>query len=172
VSHLLAVASLVLEDGGSEDEVIAGLLHDVVEDRAVSITEIADRYGNEVARIVDACSDASGGPDEEKPAWLKRKQDHLAHLCEGGVDVPVLRVTAADKLHNCRDLVTDVYVEGPSTLGRFKGGVQGTCWYYGQMTLLLEERLPDSRLTGELGRQARVLHELVGLEFPAATPPG
>jgi (p)ppGpp synthase/HD superfamily hydrolase len=171
ISHLLAVASLVLEGGGSEDEAIAGLLHDAIEDQGVSPAEIAERYGDTVARIVVACSDAVGGPGVEKAPWLDRKIRHLEHLEGLGADEAVLRVTAADKLHNCRDLVADVRAEGPAALERFNGGVQGTCWYYGRMTQLLEARLPASRLTGDLAREARTLHGLAGLEFPAKRPP-
>src|SRR5258708_6720340 len=123
VTHLLAVASLVLEDGGTEDEAIAGLLHDSIEDLDVTAAAIEGRYGAEVARIVLACSDAVGNP---KPPWRDRKEHHIASL--RAADEAVLRVTAADKLHNCRDIVADVREEGRERLRQFRRGIRGPCW--------------------------------------------
>jgi len=80
-------------------------------------------------------------------------------------------VTAADRLHNCRDLVADLRADGPASLTRFRGGVQGTCWYYARSAALLETRLPMSRLTADLAREVRLLHELAGVPFPAVEPP-
>ena len=165
ISHLLGTASLVLDDGGTEDEAIAGLLHDTLEDTDVDEATIRTMFGDEVARIVVACSDTVTRP---KPPWLDRKLHHMESL--RGADVSVLRVTAADKLHNCIDLVADVRAFGPSILDRFAGGVQGTCWYYGAMGRMLDERLATSRLTVDLGLQVRMLHELAGLTFPAEQP--
>jgi len=167
VSHLLGVASLVLEDGGTEDQAIAGLLHDSVEDQDIELATLAALYGAEVARIVDACSDAAGKIGEKKPPWRERKVHHLAKLRALGPDEGVLGVTAADKLHNCRDIVADVRQQGIVRLASFNGGIDGTCWYYREMTLLLERNLPDSRLTTDLGREARLLHQLAGIEFAA-----
>jgi (p)ppGpp synthase/HD superfamily hydrolase len=165
ISHLLAVASLVIEDGGSEVEAIAGLLHDTLEDTDVEETTIRNMFGDEVARIVVACSDTFVSP---KPPWLERKTRHLEHL--GHQDASVLRVTAADKLHNCRDLVTSVRQVGPRVLDRFAGGVDGTCWYYAAMSAVLQEGLKESRLPADLDRETRTLHGLLRVMFPAARP--
>jgi (p)ppGpp synthase/HD superfamily hydrolase len=141
-----------------------------VEDQGVSPEQIADAYGEEVARIVVACSDSIGGPGFAKAPWLERKRRHLVHLGELGADDAVLRVTAADKLHNCRDLVADVRTDGVAALAGFRGGVDGTCWYYARMSALLDTRFPASRLTADLARETRVLHELVGVRWPAPEP--
>ena len=95
VAHLLGVASLVLEAGGDEEEAIAALLHDAVEDQggAAVRQEIRQRFGDRVAAIVDGCSDAETVP---KPPWRQRKERFLASLHEA--DAAVLRVAAADKL--------------------------------------------------------------------------
>ena len=170
IAHLMSVSALVLEDAGTEDEAIAALLHDAVEDQGLTPGRLIEQFGPEVTRIVLACSDAAGPPGATKPPWLERKLTHLAHLRHLGDDVPVLRVTAADKLHNCRDIVLDVESEGPQRMARFNGGVQGTCWYYGEMVGLLTANLPGSRLTPLLDASARRLHELAGVEFPAARP--
>ena len=78
-SHLLSVAALVLEDGGSEDEAIAALLHDAVEDQGGPRTrdEIGRRFGEEVARIVDGCTDTDETP---KPPWRKRKESYIESM--------------------------------------------------------------------------------------------
>ena len=170
IAHLLGVASLVLEDGGSEDEAIAGLLHDSIEDQGISAGTIDDLFGPEVARIVEACSDSHGPPSDVKPPWLDRKLHHLAHLGQLAAGDPVFRVTAADKLHNCRDLLAGVRDRGSARLAEFHGGTQGTLWYYAAMSALLGERLPGSRLTRELAAAARDLHQAAGVSFPAAQP--
>lgn len=172
VSHLLAVASGVLDDGGTEDEAIAALFHDSVEDQGVTPQSLADDYGAEVARIVVACTDAVGAVGAEKPPWLDRKKAHLDHLRSLRGDTPVLRVTAADKLHNCSDIVLDLAEPGvdATRLDLFKGGTYGTCWYYGAMAELLLEALPDSRLTTSLQRSAIELHAAVGVRYPAPEP--
>jgi (p)ppGpp synthase/HD superfamily hydrolase len=160
VSHLLATAAMVIEDGGDEDQAIAALLHDAMEDRGLTEERLLVQFGAEVARIVVACSDTTGGGP--KPPWRPRKEAHLRRL--RGADQAVLRVTAADKLHNCRDVVADVSESGPSCLERFRGGVEGTCWYYREVASILAAGLPASRLTAELATAVRRLHELVGFE--------
>ena len=104
VSHLLAVTAIVLEDGGSEDEAIAALLHDSVEDQGGDPTrqEIPRRFGEKVAAILEGCADADVVP---KPPWLERKKTHLEHLRHATPEV--IRISAADKLHNARAVLAD-----------------------------------------------------------------
>ena len=110
LTHLLAVASLVGESGGSEAEVIAGLLHDAVEDGggAPVLEEIRARFGPEVAAIVSSCTDDDSVG--EKAPWLERKRAYLAHLVEA--PIPVLRVVCADKLHNVQAIAKDLRNHG------------------------------------------------------------
>jgi len=183
ISHLLTVASFILEDDGTEEEAIAGLLHDAVEDQGIHPETIEALFGAEVRRIVEACSDAAGRLGDTKPDWLPRKIEHIAKLRALGPDEPVLRVTAADKLHNCRDTVADLRELGPDRdpearcelarerLDRFNGRVAGTCWYYGEMSLMLDDQLPKSRLVSGLHDAARALHQAVKVPFPAPQPP-
>jgi len=148
ISHLLAVASLVLEDGGTEEEAIAGVLHDAVEDCQVSEAEIRARYGGPVAELVVACS-------EKRPPgadWQTRKRDYLAHLEEPDLSRGALRVTSADKLHNARSILSDLRDNGPSIWGRFNADASAQVWYYTEMARVLGERAPTSVLTRELGR--------------------
>jgi (p)ppGpp synthase/HD superfamily hydrolase len=144
ISHLLAVAGLVLEHGGDEDQAIAALLHDGPEDQGgeATLAAITERFGMRVGAIVAACSDTLVTP---KPPWRARKEAYLAHLGDKGADV--WPVTLADKVHNARTIVADLRDAGPATLDRFTGGREGTLWYYGalaeQLSLLAPGALAD-----------------------------
>lgn len=148
LAHLLSVAALVLENGGTEDQAIAGLLHDTLEDCGHRHEEeIRGRFGNVVAEIVLACTD---GTAESKAApqdaeakrrdWHQRKQAYLAHLAEAS-DV-VLLVSGCDKLHNARAVLRDLVDPsvGMTVFNRFTGGVDGTLWYYGALADVFEAR--------------------------------
>jgi (p)ppGpp synthase/HD superfamily hydrolase len=128
VSHLLAVAGLVLEDGGDEDEAIAALLHDGPEDQGgeATLAAIRRRFGDTVADIVEACSDTFETP---KPPWRARKERYVAHLKKAS---PALRrVAAADKLHNLVSLLAEVRAEGAGAFDRFKTSTPSDqVWYY------------------------------------------
>ncbi|HWQ83382.1 MAG TPA: HD domain-containing protein, partial [Anaerolineales bacterium] len=153
----LSVAALVLEDGGSEDEAIAALLHDAVEDQGGQATraEIERRFGGQIAEWVMALSDSDTIP---KPPWRKRKEAYLEHLSAA---VPeVLRISLADKLHNARSILEDMRSEGPETLGRFNGGKTGTLWYYRRLVAIFNARLASPR-AAELERVVSELQVLV-----------
>ncbi len=131
VAHLLGVAALVLEAGGDEDQAIAALLHDAVEDQPerTSLEQISTKFGERVANIVAGCTDSlTHGKDE----WCARKKKYLAHL--PGASNDVLLVSAADKLHNARSLLADWREEGDRVFERFRAGKQGTLWYYRALT--------------------------------------
>lgn len=131
LSHLLGVCSLVLEDGGTEDEAIAALLHDAPEDRGgrETLAEIERRFGPDVARIVEGLSDTFEDP---KPKWRPRKQAYLDHLADASPEE--LRVSLADKLHNARSILYDLRVHGDSVWERFAGRREGTLWYHGELS--------------------------------------
>jgi (p)ppGpp synthase/HD superfamily hydrolase len=150
VSHLLAVASLVLEDGGTEEEAIAGVLHDVIEDCHVSEAEIRARFGGLTAEIVVACSEAPGGTRDERD-WWERKRAYLDKLEDAHLPDGAWRVTAADKLHNARSILTDLREHGPSVWDRFNSGVADQRKYYVDVARVLRAK-HDSVLTRELGR--------------------
>ncbi|MSO79860.1 MAG: HD domain-containing protein [Acidimicrobiia bacterium] len=166
-SHLLGVASLVLEDGGTEEDAIAAVLHDAVEDRGVAEAEIRARFGEHVARVVVACSDGVDGP-RDSTDWKLRKEGYLHHLEHDDLPDGTLRVAAADKLHNARSILTDLRVHGARTLSRFNAPGNEQAWYYTELLRVLELRHPDSVVTSELGR---VVSELVTeLERSSSTP--
>jgi GTP pyrophosphokinase len=125
VNHLMAVAAIVGESGGTEDEVIAALLHDAMEDTDATYDTLAERFGKPMADIVQACSDTDVKP---KPAWEKWKKDYIAHIV--GASEPVRLVSAADKLANARSVLADLRVLGDAVWCRFNGGKEGTLWYY------------------------------------------
>ena len=149
ISHLLSVTALVLEDGGDEDEAIAALLHDAVEDQGGKATRevIFDMFGAKVVEIVDACTDADTIP---KPSWQKRKQQYIDNL--RGASASIRRVSLADKLHNARSILRDLSEQGESTWGKFKGGREGTLWYYRTLLELFLETDADSWMVRELNR--------------------
>jgi (p)ppGpp synthase/HD superfamily hydrolase len=130
VAHLLSVAALVLEDGGDEDEAIAALLHDAVEDQggAAMRAEIAGRFGERIATIVDGCTDADVIP---KPPWRQRKAAYIVHIRHA--PLPVRRVSLADKVHNARAILFDYRQIGDELWLRFNGGYAGTIWYYREL---------------------------------------
>ncbi len=127
ISHLIAVSSLALEHGANEDEAIAALLHDAVEDAGgrPTLELIRTRFGPAVADIVDGCTDADTIP---KPPWRDRKEAYLAHMA--AAPPPVRLVSSADKLHNARAILLDLRVHGEALWQRFTPGKDGTLWYY------------------------------------------
>jgi (p)ppGpp synthase/HD superfamily hydrolase len=161
VSRVLSVCALVLEDGGDEEEAIGALLHDAAEDAGgqETLEKIRDVFGDRVAGIVAGCSDAMPALGEEKPPWRERKEAYLEHLRRA--DASVLRVSMADKLHNAREVVTDLDALGPDLWSRFNAGPAEQAWYYESLLEIFEERLPQSRhlpqfreLVGRIRRDA------------------
>jgi (p)ppGpp synthase/HD superfamily hydrolase len=127
ITHLLAVASIVGENSGTEEEVVAALLHDAPEDQGGEDTlrDIRARFGDEVAEIVDGCTDTYEDP---KPPWRERKERYLVHLANASDSVRL--VSSADKLHNARSVLSDYRVLGEDLWSRFNGKKVGTLWYY------------------------------------------
>jgi (p)ppGpp synthase/HD superfamily hydrolase len=154
VSHLLAVASLVLEAGGDEDHAIAALLHDAAEDQGglATLAEIRARFGDAVADIVAACSDTF---DEPKPPWHARKRAYLAHLRDAP---PAVRlVSCADKLHNARAIAADYRRHGDALWQRFSAGPDDILWYYRELSAIFTVHGPE-HLAAELALVVAELH--------------
>jgi (p)ppGpp synthase/HD superfamily hydrolase len=160
IGHLLAVTSIVIENGGTEDEVIAALLHDAVEDAGGAATreEIRQRFGESVAVIVDGLTDTDQTP---KPPWRKRKEDYIAHLNEAPSSV--LLVSLADKIHNAQSILRDVRNEGEGVWRRFTGGRDGSLWYYRSLVEAFRARGQFVLMVNELDRTVAELERLVGL---------
>jgi (p)ppGpp synthase/HD superfamily hydrolase len=144
LSHLLGVASLVLEDGGDEDEAIAALLHDAAEDAGgrETLEAIRGYFGERVALIVAGCSDAMPAPGEAKPPWEERKAAYIAELRDA--DPSVLRVSLADKVHNGRSLLADLAADGEDVWRRFNAPPDRQAFYYDALLRIYEDRSPGS----------------------------
>lgn len=146
LAHLLGVASLVLRYGGDEDQAIAALLHDTIEDQGAHHESLIRRqFGDRVAGIVLACTDgtregkaAAETPEDKLADWTRRKQRYLAHLAETPDDT--LLVSGCDKLHNARAIVSDLRETGPVVFDRFTGGRDGTLWYYREIARVFADR--------------------------------
>ncbi len=156
VSHLMSVAALVLEDGGDEEQAMAALLHDAVEDQGgePTLERIRIAFGDRVAGIVRACSDTVTTP---KPPWRERKEKYLSHLEHEPLEVR--RVSAADKLHNARAILGDLRVHGLSVFDRFSASREEVLWYYESLAAIYA-RTSTGFLGDELGR---VVKEIRGI---------
>jgi (p)ppGpp synthase/HD superfamily hydrolase len=161
LAHLLVVTGLVLEDGGDEDEAIAAMLHDAVEDgggRPV-LERIGRSFGARVAAIVEALTDNLDG-DPDQP-WIERKHRYLKHLPEV-TDDAVLRVALADKVHNVRSLVRDYREEGPRLWERFTNKTaREQLWYYDGLVEFFRNQRPGP-LAEDLRRAVDELATLIG----------
>jgi (p)ppGpp synthase/HD superfamily hydrolase len=161
VTHLMAVSTLVMEYGGDEQQAIAGLLHDAIEDQAEGFggadklrLEIRRRFGGEVLRIIEACSDTDVVP---KPPWGARKKTYLAHLAK--VDRRVALVSCCDKIHNARSIVADHRRIGDKIFERFSASKRDTLWYYGALSRTYQ-RHHATPAADEFAATVRVLRKL------------
>lgn len=160
LAHLLVVTGLAIEDGGDEDQAIAAMLHDAVEDGGGRplLERIARSFGPRVAAIVEGCSD-SVDIDPAEP-WIERKRRYLSHLPEV-TDDAILRVALADKVHNARSIVRDYREEGHALWERFtQKTARDQLWYYGGLLAFFERRRPGP-LTEDLWRAVGELAWLV-----------
>lgn len=177
IYHLLGVSSLVLEFGGNEDQAIAGLLHDVVEDcGAIHAVIVRKQFGDAVADIVDACTDGSAeskqavakDPASRKRDWLERKQAYIGHLKHATDDV--LLVSACDKLHNARAIVQDMQSPdvGVQVFDRFTGGLKGSLGYYHELSQIFDER--DCKPAPAFERTVARMHALADVTSRQGLP--
>src|ERR1700704_2503257 len=158
VSHLLGVASLVLDYGGGETEVVAGLLHDCIEDCGIEHEPfILKAFGAPVLALVEACSDAAVKQGEAKPDWHGRKAAYLEHL--RSQPASVLLVSACDKLHNARAILGDLRIHGQSVWERFHQGEADQLWYYRSLAAAFASLVPavPGSLAGELNPAVLVI---------------
>ena len=141
-SHLIGVSSLVLEYGGDEDQAIAGLLHDVIEDFGVKHRPIIQsKFGDAVLKIVMDCTDSTGS---EKSEWKSRKQAYLASL-DDKADCSLL-VSCCDKLHNARSIDRDFTNLGEELWERFSPNKSDIAWYYRALTdKFLHRKIPAAK---------------------------
>jgi len=178
MAHLFGVASLVMSEAGgavpvTEDMIIAAILHDTVEDHGGQRTldDVEQKFGPNVARMVEGLSDTLAEDHDKKEGWDERKNAYLARLRTEPEDVLVISV--ADKLYNARSILDDLKVIGPAVWGRFKRGPKDQLWYFRELLGIFEPRI-QSRMVGELKRVVDEISRLVAAEWPGeqgATPP-
>jgi (p)ppGpp synthase/HD superfamily hydrolase len=156
LAHLFGVMSLVLEYGGDEDQAIAGLLHDTLEDCGAEHAPVIEaRFGPAVLDLVRACTDWEGPAGAGgKPPWRPRKEAYIAHLDELGAGHPALLVSCADKLHNARAIRADLRQVGLAVWDRFSQPAPEQRWYYRSLVGTFSRLLPGPA-TDELRRTVR-----------------
>lgn len=166
ISHLLGVASIVLDYGGDEDMGIAALLHDAVEDHGGKpmLRVIEQLFGPRVAKIVDGCTDSYGDEGKKKPKWYPRKLRYLHRVRKE--DAETRFVSAADKLYNTRAVLRDLRYSGESVFERFSAPKAKVLWYY--RSLVREYRAAGvthqlKPLLDDLDRVVTELEHLSGL---------
>ena len=165
-SHLMAVSATVIESGGSEDEAIAALLHDAVEDQGgrPRLNDIRDRFGGDVADIVEACTDSlDSAAGEPKKDWMERKRGYLRGL--PNKTGAILRVSAADKLHNARAIYRDAKSGGKPFWERFSkphetNTIERTIAYYSALYSIFR-KVHETPVTAELGAAVAALDTLI-----------
>jgi (p)ppGpp synthase/HD superfamily hydrolase len=165
MAHLLSVCSLVMYHGGFEDEAIAALLHDALEDASDKITpqQIGEEFSPKVQQIVQLCSDTlpdfRGG---EKEDWQVRKDRYLEHVRSGGVSPELLLVSVADKVDNAGAIVRDLKKVGDSVWARFKAGKEKQLWYYRELVSAYRAAGVQNTLLQRLDDLVKEMQELAG----------
>ena len=139
ITHPVAVAALVAKYGGDEDQAIAGMLHDVLEDGGPQwVHPILSAFGPRVLSIVEACTDGKPDASGKKALWLERKTSYLYHLLHEHDDA--LLVSACDKLHNITAIHDDLMATGPGVFDRFSSSREQTLWYYRRLSEIFAMR--------------------------------
>ena len=167
IAHILGVVAIAMEYGANETEAIGALLHDAVEDcgGAKRLRDIDRKFGKDVARIVQGCTDTDQTP---KPPWLERKKAYVAHV--GHAPMSTKLVSASDKLHNVRAILMDYREEGERLWSRFNGGKQGALWYYRALVKAFTGKRIES-LVQELNRTLTQLELLSNNGAQVKQPP-
>lgn len=158
ISHLMGVASIVLDDGGSEDEAIGALLHDAAEDHGgrPRLEEIRIRFGDGVAKIVEDCTDSWETP---KRPWMDRKRAYVEHA--RALDPSSLRVSSADKVHNAYAILRDLRNSGEAVWARFNAPADDVVAYYESLVKAFRHA-GGGRLVDELDRIVKGIQREMG----------
>jgi GTP pyrophosphokinase len=139
IAHPMAVSAIALEFGATEDQAVAALLHDAIEDGGNKYANIIKaQFGEHIHNLVQGCTDGTPNQQGQKAPWLERKTAYLRHLEEASDEV--LLVSCSDKLHNARAIVSDLINEGPSVFERFSSSPEQTLWYYRQLATIFNNR--------------------------------
>jgi (p)ppGpp synthase/HD superfamily hydrolase len=158
IAHLLGVTAIAMEYGANETEAIGALLHDTVEDcgGAHRLCDIRETFGENVATIVDGCTDTYELP---KPPWLERKRAYIEHVKKA--DSSTRLVSASDKLHNTRAILAELRRHGFDVFERFNGKMDGTVWYYRTLVTTFRRHGDHADLIDELDRVVSEIEKFV-----------
>jgi GTP pyrophosphokinase len=157
VSHLLGVTGIALDYGADEDEAIAALLHDAVEDQGglPILEEIRHCFGDRVAEIVDGCTDSYTTP---KPPWMERKRAYLKRVHSASASVCL--VSAADKLYNVQAILRGHRQLGDAVWKHFNAAPEEILWYYRSLVDAFQ-KISDGALIHELDLMVGQLESLI-----------
>ncbi|BAS26525.1 phosphohydrolase [Limnochorda pilosa] len=169
VTHPVAVAGILAQYGYPEPVVLAAVLHDVLEDTAVTAPEIEERFGRRVLDLVEAVTEVKVRDGRPVP-WEERKAEQLQHLRDTG-DLEAVGLKAADVLNNVASIVRDLRVHGPSTWSRFRRGPAHQLQYYRILSDTVGDRLGSHPLARELQEQVELLHLEAARAAGGAAPP-
>jgi len=158
IVHPVQVSTILLRYGFAEDEVIAGLLHDVVEDQGVSLDSIEAEFGPAVAAMVAALSERKREGDRQRP-WEERKKEALARLRQAGAGA--MAVKAADVLHNAHSLMADLKGHGAAAWDHYSRGPEQTLWYYRSVLEIVETELGGHPLLDEVAAAVGDLERVI-----------
>jgi guanosine-3',5'-bis(diphosphate) 3'-pyrophosphohydrolase len=159
VQHAVAVAMILDRAGFDEDVVVAGLLHDVVEDTEATLDQVRDQFGEAVAAIVAGCSETKTDRDGKKRPWIDRKREHITAL--EGAPVATRAVLLADKLHNLLSIASDLR-DGRPVWSIFNAGRPDVLWYH--RTIVDRFGAGDPRLERLAADCRRLLAEIEAFE--------
>jgi (p)ppGpp synthase/HD superfamily hydrolase len=148
ITHPVHVSVILLRYGFPAEVAIAALLHDVVEDQGVGLTEIEESFGGRVAEVVAALSELKTDAQGNERPWEVRKREAVACMRQASLEAVVVKV--ADALHNLRSTALDLREGGAKTWRRFIRGPEGTLGFYQEVFHVAQERLPDHPLVSEL----------------------
>ena len=160
VAHPMGVASIALDHGADEEQAMAALLHDAIEDGGMKYAAlIREKFGDRVADIVEGCTDGVPDAAGRKAPWKVRKEQYIEHLKSASDDV--LLVSGSDKLHNARAIVEDLLRIGTAVYDRFTATKEQTLWYYESLANIFSERgTPISASLNDAVRRMRQLSQL------------
>jgi (p)ppGpp synthase/HD superfamily hydrolase len=139
ICHPLDVASVLMKNNADSDLITAGLLHDVVEDAGVELSEIERKFGGAVTELVRGASEP---PElrtadlDSKQTWRARKQHTIDFSTNASREMKML--SCADKLSNIRDMLRDHQLEGDKFWERFNASKDEQSWYYRSMVTTFE----------------------------------
>lgn len=165
ITHPVSVSAILAQYGYEEDLVIAGLLHDVLEDTAVTPTELESRFGEHIVLLVSGVTEKKKDAKGLPRAWEIRKEEGLRHL--GVAQEQVVALKAADALHNVECLIRDLRIVGDDIWTRFKRGKEQQLDYYMRLSRLIRDRLGEAPLALEL---CEAVDKLEKLALPSASP--